>query len=115
MAKIICKLPNASELINGVKFVTHKLGMVSEEIADEVAAEFVKIEGYVLAEAEKATAAVTGGRKGGKGADKGAASGGQDSAGGDESKPDGGSDNGAGEGDENKPKDPPAGGSDGTN
>lgn len=73
MAKVICKLPNASGLINGVKFVTHKLGMISEEIADDVAAEFTKIEGYVRAEVEK----VTGGDKGKKGAqgaqvDKGA-------------------------------------------
>jgi hypothetical protein len=70
MAKVICKLPNASALISGVKFVTHKLGMISEEIADEVAAEFVKIEGYVLAEVEK----ITGG-KGSKGGKESAAAG----------------------------------------
>lgn len=95
MAKIICKLPNASELISGVKFVTHKLGMISEEIADEVAAEFVKIEGYVLAEVDKATG---GGKKAsadksGKGEPGGAGDGKPDSSG------------------ENKSNDPPAGGS----
>lgn len=55
MAKVICNLPNASELISGVKFAAYKLGvMISEDIADDVAAEFVKIEGYALAEVEKA-------------------------------------------------------------
>lgn len=48
MAKVIWSLANGSELINGVKFVSHKLGMISEEIEDEVAAEFLKIKGYVL-------------------------------------------------------------------
>ncbi|SAK98725.1 hypothetical protein AWB80_07576 [Caballeronia pedi] len=48
MAKVICSLPNASELISGVKFVTHKLGMISEEIEDDVAAMFTSIKGYVL-------------------------------------------------------------------
>jgi len=48
VARIICKLPNASEVINGIKFISHKLGMISEEIEDEVAQEFLKIKGYVL-------------------------------------------------------------------
>ena len=48
MAKVICTLENASELINGVKFVSHKLGMISEEIEDEVAQVFLSIKGYVL-------------------------------------------------------------------
>lgn len=95
MAKIICKLPNASELISGVKFVTHKLGMISEEVEDEVAAEFVKIEGYVLAEVDKVAG---GGKKAsadksGKGEPGGAGDGKSDSSG------------------ENKSNDPPAGGS----
>ena len=47
MAKVICTLPNASELINGVKFVSHKLGMISEEIEDEIAEGFLAIEGYI--------------------------------------------------------------------
>ena len=48
MAKVICKLPNASTLISGIKFVEHKLGMISEEISDEVAERFTGIKGYVL-------------------------------------------------------------------
>ena len=49
MAKVICSLPNASELINGVKFVTHRLGMISEEVEDAVAAAFSAIPGYAVA------------------------------------------------------------------
>ncbi|MGF6641760.1 hypothetical protein [Paraburkholderia sp. MM6662-R1] len=45
--KILCKLPNAATVINGVKFFEHKLGVISEEIEDDVAALFLKIEGYV--------------------------------------------------------------------
>jgi hypothetical protein len=45
--KILCKLPNAADVINGVKFFEHKLGMLSEEIEEDVAAVFLKIEGYV--------------------------------------------------------------------
>ena len=56
MAKVICKLPNASEIINGVRFVTHKLGMISEEVTDEVAAGFLAIEGYVTPEKKGAPA-----------------------------------------------------------
>lgn len=48
MAKVICTLPNASSLINGVKFVEHEAGVISEEISDEAAAIFTKIKGYVL-------------------------------------------------------------------
>jgi len=48
MAKIICTLPNASALISGVNFITHKLGMISEEIEQDVADAFLGIEGYVL-------------------------------------------------------------------
>ncbi len=48
MAKVICTLPNASTKINGVAFVEHKLGMISEEVSDEVAAGFASIQGYVL-------------------------------------------------------------------
>lgn len=45
--KVICKLPNAASLINGIKFEAHKLGVISEEIADEVGEHFLKIPGYV--------------------------------------------------------------------
>lgn len=50
MAKVICKLPNASESINGVTFVSTKTGMISEEISDEQAAAFCSIPGYLLAD-----------------------------------------------------------------
>lgn len=48
MAKVICTLENASELISDVKFVTHRDGMISQEISDEAAARFASIPGYVL-------------------------------------------------------------------
>ena len=65
MPKVLCTLPNASELISGVAFVSHANGMLSEEVSDEVAARFTSIAGYELvgalsaadkeaAEAEKA-------------------------------------------------------------
>ncbi|HEX7906770.1 MAG TPA: hypothetical protein VF534_01575 [Paraburkholderia sp.] len=59
MAKVIWTLGNGSELINGVKFVTHKLGMISEEIEKDVADVFLSIKGYVPAgkNAEKDAAA----------------------------------------------------------
>ena len=47
MPKILCTLPNASDEINGVKFVAHANGMVSEDVSDDVAAEFTAIPGYV--------------------------------------------------------------------
>ena len=50
MPKVICSLPNASEFINGVRFVTHKLGMISEEVEQEVADFFARITGYSLAD-----------------------------------------------------------------
>ncbi|WP_290874280.1 hypothetical protein, partial [Aquabacterium sp.] len=49
MPKLLCKLLNASELISGVKFVTHQDGMLSEEVSDEVAATFTEIPGYEIA------------------------------------------------------------------
>ena len=60
MAKVLCKLPNASELINGVKFAqSGKLGMLSEDISDEHAAYFLSIKGYVAVKESAATAAPT--------------------------------------------------------
>jgi hypothetical protein len=53
MAKVICTLPNASFLINGVKFIEHKLGVISEEIEEEVAAAFTAIKGYKIVPPEK--------------------------------------------------------------
>lgn len=49
MPKVICTLPNASELINNVKFVSHAKGMISEDVDQEVADAFVAIEGYEVA------------------------------------------------------------------
>lgn len=47
--KVICTLPNASDLISGVRFVSHAQGMISEEISDEKAAAFLGIPGYKAA------------------------------------------------------------------
>lgn len=54
MSKIICKLENASDLINGIKFgpVEGVEGLVSEEVSESVAALFLSIPGYVLEGAE---------------------------------------------------------------
>jgi hypothetical protein len=50
--KVICKLPNASEEISGVRFAPHpdgaEHGMVSEDISQEQADFFVSIPGYEL-------------------------------------------------------------------
>jgi hypothetical protein len=47
-------LPNADGLINGVRFLPHKLGVISEDISEEVAAEFLKIDGYIKSVLTKA-------------------------------------------------------------
>lgn len=57
MAKVICKLDNASGLINGVKFTADRGQMISEDIPDEVAAEFVKIPGYTMVRTKEELAA----------------------------------------------------------
>ena len=44
--KIICNLPNASELINGVAFKKRGDVVVSEEVTQEVADSFTAIPGY---------------------------------------------------------------------
>lgn len=46
MPKVICRLDNAAEEISGVKFVSHALGMISEDISDEDAERFLSIPGY---------------------------------------------------------------------
>jgi len=48
MPKVLCTLPNASELINGVKFTAHDKGMLSEEITEDQAEDFASIPGYEL-------------------------------------------------------------------
>lgn len=56
MKKIICDLPNASELINGIKFESTLDGAVIslEPVEDDVAAQFDGIPGYHLVDAEPA-------------------------------------------------------------
>jgi hypothetical protein len=56
MPKVLCTLPNASDLISGVKFVTHAAGMLSEEISDEVADGFIAVPGYELVGEKKPSA-----------------------------------------------------------
>lgn len=48
MPKLLCTLPNASEEISGIKFVTHAAGMLSEDVSDEQAAKFASIPGYEI-------------------------------------------------------------------
>lgn len=59
MPKVLCTLPNASEEISGVKFVSHAKGMLSEEIDDEAAAVFASIPGYEIVGEVKKPAAAT--------------------------------------------------------
>lgn len=64
MPRVLCKLPNASENINGVPFVSHADGgMVSADISDEQAAAFASIPGYSIlgAEPEKTASGAMGG------------------------------------------------------
>lgn len=46
MKIVTCTLENASNSINGVAFTQTETGMVSEPVADEVAAQFDGIPGY---------------------------------------------------------------------
>lgn len=48
MARVICTLPNADKLINGVTFTADRGQMISEEIPDEVADAFLAVPGYIL-------------------------------------------------------------------
>ena len=48
MPKVLCTLPNASEEISGVKFVTHANGMLSENVSEDVAEAFSAIPGYEI-------------------------------------------------------------------
>ncbi len=59
MARVRCDLPNADTEISGVAFMPMDGGgMLSEEIADEIAARFCSIPGYQPVEVE-ATAKAT--------------------------------------------------------
>ncbi|ATI15637.1 hypothetical protein [Bordetella phage vB_BbrM_PHB04] len=55
MPKVICTLPNASELISGVKFEPHERGVISEDISDDLAETFLAIRGYELDGEKKPT------------------------------------------------------------
>lgn len=46
--QILCTRPNASELINGVKFTETDDGMLSEPISQDVADEFLACPGYAI-------------------------------------------------------------------
>lgn len=48
MPKVLCKLPNATSPINGYRFVTHRDGMVSEELDETAAKRFASIPGYEI-------------------------------------------------------------------
>ena len=48
MSQVLCKLPNASDLINGVAFESTADGMLSEDVSDDVAAAFAAIPGYSI-------------------------------------------------------------------
>lgn len=54
--KVLCKLPNASGEINGVKFAKTDDGMLSEDIGEDVAKAFVEIPGYEIVADTKAPA-----------------------------------------------------------
>lgn len=56
MARIICSLPNASDIINGVRFTADRGQMVSDEISDAQAEAFAAIPGYQLVSIELAPA-----------------------------------------------------------
>lgn len=56
MPKVLCKLRNAGEEINDVKFTKTDGGMLSEDVSAEVAANFAQIEGYEVVEDGKGQA-----------------------------------------------------------
>lgn len=54
---VICTLPNASDLINGVAFEDHPKGKVSvQSVSDDVAEAFAAIEGYKVVKDKSAKA-----------------------------------------------------------
>ena len=54
MKKVLCTLPNASALINGVEFEETDAGMLSAAVEDDVAKQFEGIPGYELIDAGEA-------------------------------------------------------------
>lgn len=53
MARVICNLPFAAEVISGVKFLEDRGERISEEIGDEAAKLFASIPGFRLAGEKK--------------------------------------------------------------
>lgn len=54
MTRVLCTLPNASELISGVQFSRAENGMLSEEIDAAMVEQFVAIPGYQAVESPSA-------------------------------------------------------------
>lgn len=48
MPRILCTLPNASTLINGIPFIADQAGMLSGEVDTETAEHFSRIPGYAV-------------------------------------------------------------------
>ena len=46
MPKVLCELPNAANVINGVKFTSDRGQMISDDITDAQAAVFSQIPGF---------------------------------------------------------------------
>lgn len=46
--KVLCTLPNASELINGIRFAPTEDGMLSEDVPEDVAERLGTIDGYQI-------------------------------------------------------------------
>lgn len=44
--RVLCTLPNAGDLISGVRFEPGPAGMVSEPVTSDVAAQFLRVDGY---------------------------------------------------------------------
>ncbi len=65
MPKVICKLENAADEINGVKFSPlEDGGMLSEEVSDEAAELFASIPGYEIASGAPKTPAASASKAG---------------------------------------------------
>lgn len=47
--RVLCTLPNAGDLISGVRFESGLNGMLSEPVTPEVAAQFLRVGGYRVA------------------------------------------------------------------
>lgn len=52
--RVLCTLPNASELIGGVRYTKTDLGMLSDEISADEAARLARIPGYTPVYASEA-------------------------------------------------------------